>query len=97
MDKTTFRQKLPKYIYTPYYQRAFLMFSSDVYGKWSAGYCVWVDPDENDPADTQRCYNYGPYVNDCEDLDQATAQLFQQYLIWKDLEGGLHGRRSASA
>lgn len=84
MDIATIRGKLPKYIYTPYYQRAFLTISADVYGKWSAGYCVWVDPDENDPDDTQRCYNYGPYVNEAPDIDSAVIQLFQAYMIWKE-------------
>lgn len=97
MDIATIRGKLPKYIYTPYYQRAFLTISADVYGKWSAGYCVWVDPAPGEPDDSQRCYNYGPYINEAEDIDQAVIQLFQAYLIWKDLENGLHRGRSTSS
>lgn len=82
MDITTARAKLPKYIYTPDYQRAFLTISADLYGTWSAGYCVWMVPTSIE-EDQQLCYNYGPYVNGASDIDQVVAQLFIQYQKWK--------------
>lgn len=87
MDIATYRQKLPKYIYTPDHERAFLNISADVYGKWSAGYIVWVDPTEDDPENTQRCWMFGPYVNEAPDIDAVVAQLFQAYMLWAHGEG----------
>lgn len=83
MEIATSRQKLPKYIYTPDYQRAFLTISADVQGKFSAGYVVWAG-EINDHIGGERSFNYGPYVNEAPDLDAAVLQLFQCYLIWKD-------------
>jgi hypothetical protein len=83
MDITTRREHLPKYIYTPDHQRAFLCITADVYGKWSAGYVVWAGAID-DEIGGERSFNYGPYVNECTDVDQAVIQLFNAYLIWRE-------------
>lgn len=80
---TTIRENLPKYIYTPDYQRAFLTISADVTGKWSAGYVVWAGALE-DEIGGERSFNYGPYVNEAPDIDGAIIQLFNAYHAWKD-------------
>lgn len=80
---TTIRESLPKYIYTPDYQRAFLTISADVQGNWSAGYVVWAGALE-DEVGGERSFNYGPYVNAAPDIDGAIIQLFNAYQLWKD-------------
>jgi len=82
MDVATYRQKLPKYIYTPDYQRAFLTISADVQGNWSAGYVVWAG-EVGDEIGGERSFNYGPYVNDAPDIDAVVIQLFQKYMRWQ--------------
>lgn len=82
MNITTIRGKLPKYIYTPDFQRAFLVISADLYGKWSAGYVVWAGP-INDEIGGERSFNYGPYVNEAPDIDAVVVQLYQNYVRWK--------------
>lgn len=82
MDIATYRQKLPKYIYTPDHQRAFLTVSADVYGKWSAGYVVWAGAID-DEIGGERSFNYGPYVNESEDFDSAIINLFHEYQKWR--------------
>ena len=83
MDVTTYREKLPKYIYTPDYQRAFLMITADVHGNWTAGYVVWAGAIE-DEIGGERSFNYGPYVNDAPDIDAVVCQLFHAYQLWKE-------------
>lgn len=80
--------RLPKYLYTPDNQRAYLTISADVYGLWSAGYTVWGDHLESGGQET---FMYGPSVNECADIDQATVQLFNCYLLWKEEQDGLLG------
>ena len=83
MEITTLREHLPKYIYTPDMQRAFLTISADVYGKWSAGYVVWAGALE-DEIGGERSFNYGPYVNEAPDIDAVVIQLFNAYQLWKE-------------
>lgn len=83
MDIATIRGKLPKYIYTPDYQRAFLTISADVYGNFSAGYVVWAGAID-DELGGERSYNYGPYVNEAPCLDAAIIQLFNAYNVWRE-------------
>jgi hypothetical protein len=82
MELTAYRQKLPKYIYTPDYQRAFLAITTTVQGTWTAGYVVWAGAIE-DEIGGERSFNYGPYINDAPDLDAAVIQLFHEYQKWR--------------
>ena len=83
MDVTTNHQKLPKYIYTPDYERAFLTISADIHGNWSAGYFVWQGASvEFEGAEIAR--HYGPYINDARDVDQAIVQLYNLYVLWQE-------------
>lgn len=84
----TYRKKLPKYIYTPERQRAFLVITADLFGNWSAGYCVFADI-LNDEIGGQRVLNYGPYVEDAPDIDAVVIQLFNAYHAWKKEQDGL--------
>lgn len=75
------RSRLPKYIYTPDYARAFLTISADVHGNFSAGYTVWG---REATTGDQITYCYGPFVNDCLDIDSAIIQLFNLYQVWAE-------------
>lgn len=77
---------IPKYIYTPNRDRAFLQVTADIYGNWSAGFIVWGQTFENG---TQLVGTYGPYVNDCQDMDSAIIQLANAYEVWKEEQDGL--------
>lgn len=83
MEIATSREKLPKYLYTPDHQRAFLAITADVYGRFSAGYVVWAGAVEDDIGG-ERSFNYGPYVNEAPDIDAVVIQLFHAYQIWKE-------------
>lgn len=90
MNIATIRNGLPKYLYTPSHQRAFLLFTYDVQGKVSAGYQVWLDMKAEDIF--QQTFNYGPYVNECMTIEEATIKLFNAYQLWQEEQRGLQGR-----
>lgn len=77
---------LPKYIYTIAGERAYLTITADVFGKWSAGFHVWMQPNDPDNPDLLPFYFiYGPYVNDCVSIDDAILKLNEDYIAWKEL------------